>query len=112
DPYSYNVIYYLGFFLFVFSLLAFLVLSMTRVLSAPAEPGIKYILTALAECCRKRIRRPPFRTQAEAGRHPLRPDRSEPGPRGAGLHRLKEAELRKIFHFATAPPFACGFQYF
>ena len=52
DPYSYNVIYYLGFFLFVFSLLAFLVLSVTRVLSVPAEPNIKYILTAMTDSAR------------------------------------------------------------
>lgn len=49
DPYSYNVIYYLGFFLFAFSLLAYLVLSVTRVLSVPAEPNIKYILTAMTD---------------------------------------------------------------
>ena len=48
NPYSYNVIYYLGFSLFVFSLLVYLILYMTRVFSGPAEPDFKFILTALS----------------------------------------------------------------
>jgi len=52
NPYSYNVIYYLSFSLFVISVLAFLVLSMTRTFSGSAEPDIKQILTVLSGAAR------------------------------------------------------------
>ena len=47
NPYSYNVIYYLGFSLFVSFVLAFHVLSSIRVFSDPASPGIEQILSVL-----------------------------------------------------------------
>ena len=47
NPYSYNVIYYLGFSLFTFSVLAFCVLTTIRVFSDPASLGIEQILSVL-----------------------------------------------------------------
>ena len=47
NPYSYNVIYYLGFSLFVFFVLAFHVLSTIRVLSSPDSLSIEQILSLL-----------------------------------------------------------------
>ena len=47
NPYSYNVIYYLGFSLFVFFVLAFHVLSTIRVFSNPAPLSIEQILSVL-----------------------------------------------------------------
>lgn len=47
NPYSYNVIYYLGFSLFVFFVLAFHILSTIRVFSNPASLGIEQILFVL-----------------------------------------------------------------
>ena len=47
NPYSYNVIYYLGFSLFVFFVLAFHVLATIRVFSDPASISIEMILFVL-----------------------------------------------------------------
>ena len=47
NPYSYNVIYYLGFALFVFSALAFHILSTIRVFPESGSPGLERILAVL-----------------------------------------------------------------
>ena len=52
NPYSYNVIYYLGFSLFTFSVLAFCVLSTIRVFSDPASLDIEQILSVLTGAAR------------------------------------------------------------
>lgn len=52
NPYSYNVIYYLGFSLFVFSALVFNVLSTIRVFSNPASLSIEQILSVLNSTAR------------------------------------------------------------
>ncbi len=52
NPYSYNVIYYLGFSLLVFSALVFNVLSTIRVFSNPASLSIEQILSVLNSTAR------------------------------------------------------------
>lgn len=52
NPYSYNVIYYLGFSLFVFFVLVFHVLSTLRVFSDPASLSIEQILSELTGAAR------------------------------------------------------------
>jgi len=53
NPYSYNVIYYLSFSLFVFFVLIFIVVSTIRVISNPASLGFEEILLMLKSAGRR-----------------------------------------------------------
>ena len=53
NPYSYNVIYYLGFSLFVFFVLAFNVSATVRVIASPTSLSMEQILSELSAAARK-----------------------------------------------------------